>query len=239
MRKGLWNYALLLAALITWAVMPPPSAQAETKKKPVMVQMLFVQNAKSVTFAKGVLALSGIHPSTLFFSDRPQRISGLMPNKEFLALWSDGKDNFSEDPPNAALSVLSGKTVVNVIVVLRNPRLQGDVITYDVKILKGKMPVRGGNSALFIDIIGRPFTPLSIAGVHRRMWRRSVLFGAGPYVHAPYAYGHPTTVVIDRTTTTPQKTTADKLRELQSMLDQRLISKSDFERKKAQLLKDF
>ena len=36
--------------------------------------------------------------------------------------------------------------------------------------------------------IGRPLTPMSVAGVNRRMNRRAYAYGA---YHHPYAYGHP------------------------------------------------
>jgi hypothetical protein len=37
-----------------------------------------------------------------------------------------------------------------------------------VVILDGEMPAEGGPSALFIDVIGRPLSPVSVAGMHRR-----------------------------------------------------------------------
>jgi len=40
-------------------------------------------------------------------------------------------------------------------------------------ILDGEMPASGGPSALFIDVIGRPATPVSAAGMHRRTRRRT------------------------------------------------------------------
>jgi hypothetical protein len=39
--------------------------------------------------------------------------------------------------------------------------------------LDGEMPAEGGPSALFIDVIGRPATPVSAAGMHRRTRRRT------------------------------------------------------------------
>ena len=35
------------------------------------------------------------------------------------------------------------------------------------------MPSSSGSSALFIDIVGRPLTPLAVAGVARRATRRT------------------------------------------------------------------
>ena len=44
----------------------------------------------------------------------------------------------------------------------------GHELSYTVTILDGEMPAEGGPSALFIDIIGRPLSPVSVAGMHRR-----------------------------------------------------------------------
>ena len=65
-----------------------------------------------------------------------------------------------------------------------NPVLDGDNLTYDVRILKGKLADHGDESSLFIDIIGMPFTPMSFAGVARRSARRAAYWGmaAAPYV---------------------------------------------------------
>ena len=40
------------------------------------VNLLFVQTARASTLADGVLRLKDVSPSTLFFSDRPDRVSG-------------------------------------------------------------------------------------------------------------------------------------------------------------------
>jgi hypothetical protein len=57
-------------------------------------------------------------------------------------------------------------------VVLNNPQLSGNDLTYDARILEGSLRANGGPCALFIDIIGMPATPVSYAGVARRTFRR-------------------------------------------------------------------
>ena len=49
-----------------------------------------------------------------------------------------------------------------------NPKLKDHELTYDVEILDGEMPDTGGECALFIDVIGRPLSPVSLAGMNRR-----------------------------------------------------------------------
>jgi hypothetical protein len=57
--------------------------------------------------------------------------------------------------------------------------LSGDTLTYDVRVLEGNLPSTGGAASLFIDIIGRPLTPMSFAGVARRSARRAAFYGYG------------------------------------------------------------
>ena len=71
-------------------------------------------------------------------------------------------------PPNAVLSIFQPDHVQDVVVVLSHPELNGADLTYGVEILDGEMPATGGEAALFIDVIGRPLSPVSVAGVHRR-----------------------------------------------------------------------
>ena len=157
-------------------------AASETDKMPLSketaadgksVQYLFVQSAHSITTRGDKLTLHGVNPSTLFFSDRPERITGHGATEEWVKTWSEGKDSFDSNPPNATLSILGGDEIEDVVVVLRDPQLKGSKLTYTIKVLDGKLPASGGASSLFIDVIGRPLTPVSVAGVARRTSRRT------------------------------------------------------------------
>src|SRR5881409_3982060 len=150
-------------ALITWTA---------TGKQSGNVDVLFVQNAKNVTFSEGKLVLRGVNPVTVCFTDRPARMAGHMQTSKFVPLWSQGKDSFLKDNPNATLSVFSGDKVSDLVVELSNPQLSGNDLTYDARLLEGTPPANGGACALFIDIIGMPATPMSYAGVARRGFRR-------------------------------------------------------------------
>ena len=59
---------------------------------------------------------------------------------------------------------------------LRDPVLDGDDLTYSVKVLDGDMPASADDPSVFIDIIGMPLTPLSYAGVARRSYARAVMW---------------------------------------------------------------
>lgn len=180
-------------------VAPAATAVEVPAAAPVMAQLLFVQNAAAVEIGAGgkTLTLKNFSPTTLFFSDRPVRIAGHYRTDEYLQFWKAGPDSFLKDPPNATLSVFEkGKDELSdVVVTLRNPRVSGSDLTYDVTVISGTLPKPGmGPASLFIDIIGLPFTPLSFAGVARRTAYRTVVWGgaaAAASAAAASAYYHP------------------------------------------------
>ena len=135
---------------------------------------LFVQTAPEMSYADGRLTLKGVSPVTLFFTDRPERIAGNMTTEKFVPFWSEGEDSFLSDPPNADLSILENDTLIQIVVVLKDPVYDGTDLSYAVDIIDGKMPATGKNISVFIDIIGMPLTPVSYAGVARRSFRRAV-----------------------------------------------------------------
>ena len=105
--------------------------------------------------------------------------------------WKGGQNSFDAVPPNATVSVFSSGVdgVKDLVVVLKEPKLEGDKLTFVVDLLEGDLDGADGAAAVFIDIIGMPWTPLSYAGCARRMTRRAIWYGAAahPYYH-PYRY---------------------------------------------------
>ena len=132
------------------------------------IEALFVQTAGGISYDDGKLTLHTLAPTTLFFSDRPDRVTGHLTSREFVESWDKGTDSFAATPPNAVLSIFHTDGVSDLVVELMEPALAGDQLSYTVTILDGDMPAAGGPSALFIDTIGRPLSPVSVAGMHRR-----------------------------------------------------------------------
>ena len=157
------------SALLTQSL----TAADKVDKKDETVEYLFVQNAGKVLLKNGILTLQNVNPATLYFSDRPDRIVGHVLTTKFVSHWGTGSDSFKADPPNAALSILGDKEPQQFVVELKSPRLKDGNLIYDVKVLDGDKTAKGGDCSLFIDVIGRPRTPLSYAGVARRTTRRT------------------------------------------------------------------
>ena len=168
-----WKSSVAVVGLI--AVMALGANSSAAAEATVECETLFVQSAKDVVINDKTLTLKGTNPIVTFFCDRPNRHAGHLTSAEFAKSWEQGKNSFTTDPPNAVLSVLDGGTAHDVVIeLLSKPRINGDEFTYDIRIIEGDIPTKTGPNSLFIDRFGRPFTPLSVAGVGRRTWRRSI-----------------------------------------------------------------
>jgi hypothetical protein len=137
-------------------------------------ESMFVQTARGFESAGGTLTLRGITSSTLYFSDRPQRIVGHTATADFVDLWDAGDNSFQADPPNAVLSFLEpgGDVPEDTVIVLTEPRLGDGELSYSIEVLEGDVPAQAGPVTLFIDPFGRPLSPVSVCGVRRRERRR-------------------------------------------------------------------
>ena len=137
-------------------------------------ESMFVQTARGITSDGATLTLRDVTPSTLFFSDRPQRVVGHMTTAEFVELWGEGDNSFEADPPNAVLSFLEpgDDAPTDAVIVIKNPSLTDGQLSYSVDLLEGTVPNDSGPVTLFIDPFGRPLSPVSVCGVRRRERRR-------------------------------------------------------------------
>jgi hypothetical protein len=244
---------LIVVAMLSAFIAVRPGTAVSAEPKPLIVNVLFVQNAEAVVFGNGTLTLKGVSPMTVFFSDRPVRIAGHFNTKdEFVPLWDEGKDSFLKDPPNATVSMYEKgrEQLEDVVVKLSRPRLKGKDLTYDIKVIEGKAPQKGGACSVFIDIIGLPFTPLSFAGVARRTTRRAVLWGAAATSAAStaamtdYAAAQPTNITVNETVspqpaqavTNTQAEAVARLKELKSLQKQGLITEAQYQEESQKLL---
>jgi hypothetical protein len=115
-----------------------PRAAAQSFPVPVAIDPApaydYIQQAASMSFDGETLTLSGLAPSTIYFSDRPYRETGQVDTATFLQLWDEG-GSFADDPPNAALTVLSAPDDQPAVVELTSPQLAGSDLKYSVKVL--------------------------------------------------------------------------------------------------------
>jgi len=165
-----------LAACASMLVAQSPTPQENGGKekqveKAQIVPSLFVMNAKGCEYSNGKLTLRGIGGTTVIFSDRPKRMAGHIQTKDVVEGWSEGPDSFAKNPPNADLSIFTASEPKNAVVELRNPKLEGEDLTFEVKVINGDVPSKGAECSLFIDLIV----------VARRAYPRAVFYSA-PHV---------------------------------------------------------
>ncbi|CAN7720932.1 hypothetical protein LJR231_006115 [Phyllobacterium sp. LjRoot231] len=170
-----------------------PATKTIGSAKPQVEPALIVLNSKGASLKDGKLVLTGISSNSIMFADRPVRAAGHVLTAHLLEEWATGKDSFAADPPNATVSVLmkDGSDVLDAVVTLNAPKIDGDDLSFDVEVLEGSLDGADGPASTFIDIIGMPFTPRSFAGVARRTAYRGAWYGgavAGAAMAAPYPY---------------------------------------------------
>jgi hypothetical protein len=192
-RRAAW----LVLPLFVLAFTPPEALAQSTTAAPPHVPLqktiglvkqapvpsLIVMNARGATLQGDRLTLVGVTPNSIVFADRPVRSAGHALTATLLEQWSPsaGGDSFAKNPPNATVSAFGkeGSMVRDAVVVLKNPKLEGDKLTFDVDVLEGDLAGADGPASIFIDIIGLPFTPLSFAGAARRNAFRGAWYAGG------------------------------------------------------------
>src|SRR5271165_4297227 len=155
---GLAVLAVPLAALaqtapVHDAISAPGHKAIGSTAKDEMIPSLAVINSRGATLQGATLTMTGVSSNSIVFADRPFRAAGHVLTKHFLKEWDEGSDSFAKDPPNATISVLSaeGDTVEDAVVVLKNPKLDGDKLTFQVSVLEGGLSKATGPASLFID----------------------------------------------------------------------------------------
>ena len=156
-RRSLLAFATAgMAGGLGSSVLSIEPARAEDEK-PMLMFVQIAENLKVDAAAKTV-RLINVGQQTLYFADRPVRIAGHLRMADYLQEWTSkaGPDNFGKDPPNAALSVFEPGQTDNTLAIIeiRKPKVEGQDLVYEYKVIDGKLPSTGGQTSLFIDWIG-------------------------------------------------------------------------------------
>lgn len=158
MKKSLFMLALIFLYL------PLYLAAAEVENP------LLVHQAKSMELAKStdpdgvypyILTLHDVSPYVIYFSDRPERFSGIMKIEEYLEVWGDKEANLIQNPPNVGISYDSFESTTSQnmrtdVLVLNRPvyNNENQSVTYLARPLH-QFEVRIGkykNTILYLEI---------------------------------------------------------------------------------------
>ena len=149
---------------------PLPAKTVGKPQQPQIVPSMIVLNARGAKLAGQKLVLEGIAPNAIVFADRPIRSAGHALTVHLLEEWSaSSADSFAKDPPNATVSVLNKAKgeVVDAVMVLKSPKLEGDRLTFDVEVIEGNLAGGDGAVSVFLDIIN---LPMARRTSHRAAW---------------------------------------------------------------------
>ena len=229
---------VLLATLFALSIYNTNAAKAagtetaSVKQGDQKINWLFVVTGTSGSFDGKTLTLHNV-PPTLMFSDRPYRFFGHLDTAKIIKEVNTGPDNFSVNPPNAVLSTFGGKLPTTGTVILHGATLTGKTLSFHVKVLEGDIPDKFEGATLFID----PF-------LHHHVG--AFVVGAAVGKNRAQEEAEKETVVVKEPTYYYQGTPAPgkqstkspeaKLKELKSMCDKGLITKSEYDQKKKQIL---
>lgn len=160
------------------------------------VRLLFVQTADGGTFDGTTIVLKDV-PPTIYFADRPHRYSGVVETRKFMEHWDKGEESFKNDPPNAAIQIfnaegkVTGAVVELVDATLVSHSKEGDVISYKVRLLNGKLPATFGQCSLFIDhsdgwaIAGGVLGGMMLANMANNSRQQTTVVERPVYVYGP------------------------------------------------------
>lgn len=107
---------------------------------------LFVLNANEGTFDKKELTLVGV-PSVIYFSSRPKRVAGHVSLQQFAEIWDKDKG-----PRQGNLSVLQVGAGEDVVLNLKEMKVKGGNISFELEAVSGDIPKAFKQAGLFIDI---------------------------------------------------------------------------------------
>ncbi|MEX0385887.1 hypothetical protein [Spiribacter onubensis] len=129
-------------------------------------EWLFVQSADGAEVVDGTTLAIPLEREIFAFTERPYRRHHYLNAHEFAALWSEGKDSFEADPPNAVMTwVVDGEVheaeFELVDVATAN---HGRVIVYEVDSEAGtSVPEEARHVSLFVDGFSEVFNAMAIA----------------------------------------------------------------------------
>lgn len=122
------------------------------------VSELYVMSMDSAELIDGQrLVLDGVNRKVIWFTDRPDRGSGVADTRIFIANWPAGTDSFEVDPPNAVIvGALEDGTEIELPLELTEPSWSNESLVLSVLPLNEPLPkgLSLTNAHLFIDNSG-------------------------------------------------------------------------------------
>ena len=142
------------------------------------------------------------------------------------------------------LSLEPGKPdLLNVVVQLRNPRLNGNNLLYDIKLVEGVLPASGDAAVLFIDVLGfwrRNVRRVAIVGTSTAIAASAAVSASeATAAEASAAAAQAAPATPPAATMVPPPSPAQKISQLKAMLQEGLITPAQYRKASQELLNQF
>ena len=113
---------------------------------------VFVQQAGEARTEGDYIILSGLTPSTYYFTDQPIRSAGHMRHSDFAALWQDESDgSFRTSPPSAVLTTPDQIDDDPIVMELLEAAYEDTELSFKFQMVSGNLPQKADDVAIFID----------------------------------------------------------------------------------------
>jgi hypothetical protein len=143
-------FSLKKVVLVTLSLMSTMVLANNTVPSTEKASYVFIQNSASAVLnpvnnkpGTYTLTMKNVQPYINYFSERPNRMTGVMPTDKFFQAWQKGQDSFAKDAPNVSVSGIKlhgiyQQKVMNYVLALSNPHydVKKNEITYDAKSLE-------------------------------------------------------------------------------------------------------
>jgi hypothetical protein len=136
--------------------------------------------------------------------------------------------------------------LANAVVTLRNPRMHGNDLVYDIKVVEGTVPQSAGAAVLFIDILGvwrRHARRWAVVGTTAAVATASAAAASTEAAAAARAAAPPpapatVNVQVTPAAPAPQSAATKKLEQLKSLLSEGLITQAQYQKASTQVLNE-
>lgn len=145
------KYSILILTLVLGFSVVVASAQDHVIDDSKPPQYLFIITGDTGTFEDGKLTLNGT-PIVTFYSMATQRSVGHFLVGTFVETWEKNSSIYKADPPNGTLSVLDEKGSLGAVIEVSNPVSTLNSITFNARVLEGKLPASFNASSLFLKL---------------------------------------------------------------------------------------
>jgi hypothetical protein len=120
------------------------------------MSLLFAVNAPTGYITENKLVLENFANGVIYFSDRPYRKTGHISMETFMRYWyTNHPKSFAKEAPNAIITITEDyKNYNNIVIELKNPKIEQKNLNFDIKVLDGKITngkIEFKDDPLFID----------------------------------------------------------------------------------------